>query len=68
MPLWLPPLVVFALATVLCGLLFSRAQPAVPPLVGMVVAIAFIVHWAAVSAVWFLPRLLFRLLHIDYEG
>ena len=65
-PLWLPPLVLFALATVLFWLLFSSAHPAVPPLVGVVVAIAFIVHWAAVSAVWFLPRLLFRLLRIDY--
>jgi hypothetical protein len=65
-PLWLPPLVVFALATVLCWLLFRSAQPAVPLLVGVLVAIAFIVHWAAVSTVWFLPRLLFRLLHIDY--
>jgi hypothetical protein len=67
MPLWLPPLVMFALVTVLCWLFFSRAHPAVPPLVGLVIAVAFIVHWAAVSAVWFLPRLLFRLLHVDYE-
>ena len=65
-PVWLPPSVMFALATVLCRLVFSHAEPAVPPLVGLVIAIAFIVHWAAVSAVWFLPRLLFRLLHIDY--
>jgi hypothetical protein len=65
-PLWLPPVVVFALASVLCWLLFSRVQPAVPLLVGLVVAIAFIVHWAAVSTVWFLPKFLFRLLHIVY--
>ena len=65
-PLWLPPLSVFALATVVCWLLFNSAQPAVPPLVGAIAALAFIIHWAAVSAVWFLPRLLFRLLHIDY--
>jgi len=67
LPLWLPPLVVFTIATVLCWFLFRSAQPAIPPLVGLAVGIAFIVHWAAVSAVWFLPRLLFRLLDIDYD-
>src|SRR3954469_23252731 len=58
-PLWLPPLVVFAAATGLCWLLFSSARATVPPLVGVFVAVTFIVHWALVSAVWFLPRLLF---------
>ena len=63
---WLPPLVVFVLATVLCWLLFRSAHPAVPPIAGGIVALAFIVHWAAISTVWFLPRLLFRLFRVQH--
>jgi hypothetical protein len=65
-PLWLPPLAVFGLATGLCWLLSSHGHPAVAPIVGGVVALAFIVHWAAISTVWFLPRLLFRLFHVQH--
>ena len=63
---WLPPLVVFVLATVLCWLVFGSAHPAFPPIAGGIVALAFIVHWAAVSTVWFLPRLLFRLFRVQH--
>jgi hypothetical protein len=63
---WLTPLVVFALATASCWLFFSGVHPAVPPIAGAVVALAFIIHWAAISTVWFLPRLLFRLFRVQY--
>ncbi|MBI2927086.1 MAG: hypothetical protein HYY24_15430 [Verrucomicrobia bacterium] len=63
---WLPPLVVFVLATVSCWLLFSSVHPAVPPIAGGVVALAFIIHWTAISTVWFLPRLLFRLFRVQH--
>jgi hypothetical protein len=65
-PIWLPPIVVFLLATVITWLSFSGAPPAVPPIAGGVVALAFIIHWAAISTVWFLPRLLFRLFRVQY--
>lgn len=63
-PIWLPPVAVFLLATGTCWFLFRGVHPAVPPIAGSVVAVAFIVHWAAISTVWFLPRLLFRLFHV----
>lgn len=65
-PLWLPPLVVFVLATASCWLFFRSVHPAVPLIAGGIVALAFIIHWAAISAVWFLPRLLFRLFRVQY--
>ena len=64
-PLWLPPSLVFLLATGITWLLFTDAYPAIPLIAGGVVAIAFIVHWAAVSTVWFLPRFLFRLFRVQ---
>ena len=64
-PVWLPPIAVFLLATIITRLLFSGAHPAVSPAAGAVVTLAFIIHWAAISAVWFLPRLLFRLFGIQ---
>jgi len=63
--IWLPPLIVFALATVSCWLFFSDAHPAIPPILGGIFALAFIVYWAATSTVWFLPRLLFRLFRVQ---
>ena len=42
MPLWLPPVAVFAFTTALCWFLFRNAQPAVPPLVGVLVATALL--------------------------
>jgi hypothetical protein len=63
---WLPPLAVFLLATVSCWLFFSGVHPAVPPLAGGIVALAFVVHWAAISTVWFLPRLLLRLFRVQH--
>ncbi len=56
---WWPPLVVFVLATASCWLCFSSVHPVVPPIAGGIVALAFIIHWAAFSTIWFLPRLLF---------
>ncbi|MEO7675965.1 MAG: hypothetical protein ABIV39_04290 [Verrucomicrobiota bacterium] len=64
-PLWLPPLAVFGLATGSCWLLADGAHPAVLAGVGGIVALAFIGHWAAVSTVWFLPRFLFRLFRVN---
>jgi len=63
---WLPPLVVFVLATVSCWLLFSSLHPAFPPIAGGIIALAFSIHWAAISTVWFFPRLLFRLFRVPY--
>ena len=64
-PLWLPSLVVFILATGgAFWLLAGRVHPAVPLLAGGIVTLAFVVHWAAISIVWFLPRFLFRLFHV----
>src|SRR6185436_10188490 len=65
-PVWFPPLVVFVLATALCWLFFSSVHPAVPPIAGGIVALAFIVHWTAISTVWFLPRFLFRVFRVQY--
>ncbi|MCO5053713.1 MAG: hypothetical protein M9920_15650 [Verrucomicrobiae bacterium] len=64
-PVWLPPIVVFLLVTGITWLSFSGAHPAVPPIAGAIVALAFIVHWTAISTVWFLPRLLFRLFRVQ---
>jgi hypothetical protein len=66
-PVWSPPLGVFLLATVITWLSFSGAHPAVPPIAGGLVALVFIIHWAAIATVWFLPRLLFRLFRVQYE-
>ena len=63
---WVPPLVVFVLATVLWWLFLSGAHPTAPPIAGGLVALAFIIHWTAISTVWFLPRLLFRLFRVQY--
>lgn len=65
-PVWLPPIVVFLLATGITWLSFSSAHPAVPPIAGAIVTLAFIIHWAAISTVWFLPRLLFRLFRVQH--
>ncbi len=65
-PVWVPPIGVFLLATATTWLLFSGAHPAVPPIAGGIVTVAFIIHWAAISTVWFLPRLLFRLFRVQY--
>jgi hypothetical protein len=65
-PLWLPPSAVFLLATAITWLSFSGAHPAVPPIAGGVVTMAFIIYWAAISTIWFLPRLLFRLFRVQY--
>ena len=65
-PNWLPPLSVFVLVSVSYGLLFSSVPPTVPPIIGGIVALAFIVHRAAISTVWFIPRLLFRLFRVQY--
>jgi hypothetical protein len=65
-PLWLPPLAVFLLATGSLWLLAGRVHPVVPPVAGGIVALAFIIHWAAISTVWFLPRLLFRLFRVQH--
>jgi len=63
-PVWLPPLVVFGLAAVLCWFSLSRVHPTVPLIAAAIVALAFIIHWAAISTVWFLPRLLFRVFRV----
>jgi hypothetical protein len=63
-PVWLPPLVVFVLTTVSCWPLVGILHPAVPLMVGGIVSLAFVIHWAAISTVWFLPRLLFRMFHV----
>jgi len=65
-PVWLPPIAVFLLVTVITWLSFSGAHPAVPPIAGGIVTLAFIIHWAAISTVWFLPRLLFRLFRVQH--
>jgi hypothetical protein len=64
-PVWLPPLAVFGLATGSCWLLADGVHSAVPVVGGCIVALAFVVHWAAISTVWFLPRLLFRLFRVS---
>jgi hypothetical protein len=64
-PIWLPPLVVFLLASLFCWLLFSSAYAATAPIVGGIIALAFIIHWAAISTVWFLPRLLYRIFRVQ---
>ena len=43
----------------------TRLHPAAPVIAGSVITLAFIVHWAAISTVWFLPRILFRLFHVE---
>ena len=63
---WLPPIVVFLLATGIIWVFFSGAHPAVSLIAGGIIAVAFIVHWAAISTVWFLPRFLFRLFGVQY--
>ncbi len=63
--LWLPPLVIFVLATGFAFLLLGGAHAVAAVVAGGVVTTAFIVHWAAISTVWFLPRLLFRLFKIE---
>jgi len=65
-PVWLPPIVVFLLATGITWFPFSGAHPAVPPIAAGIVTVAFIIHWAAISTVWFLPRLMFRLFRVEY--
>jgi hypothetical protein len=66
-PVWLPPLVVFMLVSVPYWLIFRGVHPAVPLIAGSIVALVFVVHWAAISTVWFLPRLLFRLFRVQYS-
>ena len=65
-PIWLPPLSVFVLVSVSYWLLFSSGSPVVPPIIGGIVTLAFIVHWGAISTVWFIPRLLFRFFRVQY--
>lgn len=59
-PVWVPPIGVFLLVTVITWLLVGGIHPVVPPIAGSIIAVAFIIHWAAISTVWFLPRMLFR--------
>ena len=64
-PVWLPPISVFVLATGIIWLSFDSAHAAVPPVAGAIVALAFIIHWAATSTIWLLPRFLFRLFRVQ---
>lgn len=67
-PVWLPPLAVFLVATVMTWFSFGGSYPAVPPIAAGILALAFIIHWASISTVWFLPRLLFRLFRVEYAS
>jgi hypothetical protein len=67
-PIWLPPIVVLLVASAFCWLFLRNAHPVVPLIGGGIVALAFTVHWAAISTVWFLPRLLFRLFGVQANG
>ncbi len=67
-PAWVPPLFIFLVVSIFCWLFFGGAHPAVPPIAGGMVTLAFIVHWAAISTVWYLPRLLFRLFRVPYAS
>lgn len=60
-PLWSPPLAVFLFATgsVFALLLGTGVSPAVSPCVGILIAFAFMVHWAGISTVWLLLRKFF---------
>jgi hypothetical protein len=68
LPVWVSPLVVFILATVLCRLLFPDAHPATAPIVGGTVALAFIVHCTAIALVRALPDFLVRRLRTRMEA
>jgi hypothetical protein len=61
-PLWLPPLVVFLSVAGLSWRRWGEAHPVIPILVGFFITMAFIVHWAAISVVWRMPRRLFLIL------
>jgi hypothetical protein len=67
-PIWSPPIVALLVATAICWLFLRNAHPVVPLIGGGVIALAFIVHWAAISTVWVLPRLLFRLFGVQAHG
>lgn len=56
LPLWVPPLLVFGLVSGAVRLAFDEVHPMVPIGAGALLMLAFIVHWAAVSATWYLPR------------
>lgn len=56
LPLWVPPLLVFGLVAGAVRLAFGEVHPAVPIGAGALLMLAFIVHWSAVSATWYLPR------------
>jgi len=67
-PIWLPPIVVLLSATTSCWLFLRKAHPAVPLVGGGIITLAFIVYWAAISTVWFLPRFLFWLFDVKSHG
>ena len=56
LPLWVPPLWVFGLVAGAVRLAFKEVHPMVPIGAGAVLMLAFVVHWAAVSATWYLPQ------------
>jgi hypothetical protein len=62
-PLWLPPLVVLFFATFASWPFLGRVHAIIPLIAGAVVTLAFIIHWAAISLVWIVPRMLIRLLN-----
>jgi hypothetical protein len=62
-PLWLPPLAVLFFATLASWPFLGRVHAVIPLIAGAVVTLAFIIHWAAISTVWCVPRLLIRLLN-----
>lgn len=66
-PLWLPPLVVFGIATGVIWGIAGEFHPAVPPVLGIIITLAFVIHWAAISTVWFLPRFFFRVFGVHYD-
>ncbi len=56
LPLWVPALLVFGLVAGAVRLAFGEVHPAVPIGAGALMMLAFILHWSAVSATWYLPR------------
>jgi hypothetical protein len=64
-PRWLPFAVVYVLATGLFWFFSSGIHPLILLIGGAIVEFAFLAHWAAISTIWLLPRLLFRLLGIQ---
>lgn len=63
-PFYVIPLLVFVIATALLWPLVGRVHPVLAPVAGLFVALAFVVHWAAIATLWSLPRLLLRLFRV----